>query len=216
MSYTRVIPRDFFNESKLLKCFGQLSLKVLDDMLPENIKIHIEENGEAFQIEMDEVSEGLVITNIKTTVNDEQVLFYTIYNSKDSYPFYCLHGSELIQVFNEHGEFAEEFISYFQNINHLTTKTNVMNKIAITRSEDQQTLLLTSSEPVTMEDLLNACEDSDMSVDWHVTGHLMLLDDRYGKAYMVNDHYLDVIEVLNETGALTCPLSILEYELFQR
>jgi hypothetical protein len=90
-----------------------------------------------------------------------------------------------------------------------------MNKIEITRAEDQQSILLTSNSIVTMEDLINACEDNDISLDSYTTGHLSLLDDRYGKVYMVNDHFVDVIEVLNETGTFTCPLSILDYSEFQ-
>ena len=44
-NYSRVIPRDFFNEAKLLKCMGLLALKVLDNMTPNGIKILIEESG---------------------------------------------------------------------------------------------------------------------------------------------------------------------------
>lgn len=51
-NYTRVIPRNFFNEAKLLKCFGKLSLAVLDCQTPPGIKIDIHDTGAPFQIEL--------------------------------------------------------------------------------------------------------------------------------------------------------------------
>lgn len=43
MSYIRVVPRDFFNEAKLLKCLGQFELCVN----------HTGSNGLKFDIEYD-------------------------------------------------------------------------------------------------------------------------------------------------------------------
>jgi hypothetical protein len=37
IEYNRVIPRDLFNESKLLKCFGQLALLMHDGVIPGSI-----------------------------------------------------------------------------------------------------------------------------------------------------------------------------------
>lgn len=68
---------------------------------------------------------------------------------------------------------------------------------------------------VTIEDLIESCEDNDFSLNSSITGHLMLIDDRYGETYMLNDYGLDVIDQLNETGNFTAPKSILDYELFQ-
>jgi hypothetical protein len=68
---------------------------------------------------------------------------------------------------------------------------------------------------ITFQDLLNACEDNDFSLDSYITGHLMLIDDREEMTYMLNDHYVDVIDVLNECGNFTAKLSILDYSEFQ-
>lgn len=68
---------------------------------------------------------------------------------------------------------------------------------------------------VTFQDFLNACEDNDFSLDSYITGHLMLLDDSNELAFMLNDHYVDIIEVLNETGNFEAKLSILDYSEFQ-
>lgn len=108
MTYTRVIPRDFFNESKLLKCFGQLALKQLDSLLPEGIVLVIDEDGGPFDIQLSECG-YLYIANYRTTLNGEGVLFYTTYNSKGAYPFHVIIGNDEYAVFNEDGTFTDEF-----------------------------------------------------------------------------------------------------------
>lgn len=106
--YDRVIPRDFFNEAKLLKCFGQLSLKVLDAMTPEGMNIVIEDSGRPFDIRL--MEEGsLTIVNYPVKINDMLVRFKTLYNSKRSYPFYCEINGEEYEVFDDDGNFTDEF-----------------------------------------------------------------------------------------------------------
>lgn len=114
MSYTRVIPRDFFNEAKLLKCMGQLSLKILDGLLPEGIKIEIDENGEPFEIS--QTSDGrLFISNYDATINDTYVSLSTTYNSKEPFPLVCFHDDVETVVFDDNGEFTPEFIERFKS-----------------------------------------------------------------------------------------------------
>lgn len=115
MSYLRVIPRDFFNEAKLLKCMGQLSLKILDDLLPEGIDIQINECGESFDIEQT-IDGRLFVSNYEVTINDTYVSMSTTYNSKESYPLVCFHDDIETIVFDEKGDFTTEFISMCQNI----------------------------------------------------------------------------------------------------
>ena len=111
-TYTRVIPRDFFNEAKLLKCFGLLALKVLDNLTPEGMNIHIEESGESFEIDLTDDG-SLFISNYETTINDIPVLFKSTYNSKSNFPFYCEYDNVEYQVFDELGNFTEEFKTMF-------------------------------------------------------------------------------------------------------
>ena len=114
-NYNRVIPRDFFNEAKLLKCMGMLTLKVLDTMMPKGIKISIDETGDAFEIVLSD--DGyLFVANYATTVNDHVVTFKTSYNDKGATPFYCEHAYNEVEVFDDKGEFSQEFIEYFQNL----------------------------------------------------------------------------------------------------
>lgn len=112
-SYTRVIPRDFFNESKLLKCFGQLSLKILDCGVPDGLTIAIDNNGEAFNIVLTDCG-SLTISNYETTVNNVRVIFKTTYNSKSPYPFFCEYDYTDYQVFDDNGNFDDEFINMFR------------------------------------------------------------------------------------------------------
>lgn len=112
-NYTRVIPRDFFNESKLLKCMGRLSIKILDFMLPVGIDISIEESGEPFDIRLDD-SGYLYVINCPVSINDTIVTMKTNYNSKNNYPFYCELDYEDTLVFDEEGNFTEEFIERFK------------------------------------------------------------------------------------------------------
>lgn len=116
INYSRVIPRDFFNEAKLLKCFGQLSLKMLDNQVPEGVNISIEESGEPFDICLSSEG-GLYIANYETTINNVPVIFVTTYNSKSAYPFFCQYDYCDYEVFNEDGEFTEEFINFSLTLN---------------------------------------------------------------------------------------------------
>ena len=113
MSYIRVIPRDFYNESKLLKCMGLLALKILDFQLPDGIKISIEDSGEPFDIQLDEMWNMLRVINYPVTVNGETYDFGTAYNAKYGYPFYVLVDDLEIEVFNEAGDFTQDFIEQF-------------------------------------------------------------------------------------------------------
>lgn len=111
-THCRVIPRDFFNEAKLLKCFGQLALKIADCNLPDGLIIEIEESGDPFNVVlMDEGS--LTISNYRTLVNRFPVIFKTTYNSKSAYPFFCELDYCDYEVFDNIGEFTEEFINAF-------------------------------------------------------------------------------------------------------
>lgn len=114
MSYSRVIPRDFFNEAKLLKCYGQLSLAILDGKVPKGITIAIEETGESFEIALSDDG-SLYVSNYEILVNGCSTTFGTRYNSKRNYPFYCQHSDTLeeIEVFDENGEFTSEFKTEF-------------------------------------------------------------------------------------------------------
>lgn len=112
-TYTRVIPRDFFNEAKLLKCMGVLALKILDGQTP--CEISIEESGEPFNIEL--TDEGnLFVSNYPVTVKGQEMVFVTTYNSKDAFPFYCVHEYCEYQVFDDAGNWHPDFLEFIETI----------------------------------------------------------------------------------------------------
>lgn len=112
-TYTRVIPRDFFNEAKLLKCMGLLSLMILDNKTPCDIRI--QEDGEPFQIELTEDG-SLFVANYPVFVKDTLCLFKTTYNSKANYPLICEYDYCEYRVFDESGNWDEEFLEFINTL----------------------------------------------------------------------------------------------------
>lgn len=118
MKYNRVIPRDLFNEAKLLKCLGFLTLAIHDNEL-QGIKFH--HFGEQFEIQLTEAGE-LHVWNIAFMlkrkareidwfeVQEDGIGFYTTYNSKADYPLEYRIGEDFGYVFDDGGKFTEEFL----------------------------------------------------------------------------------------------------------
>lgn len=112
-NYIRVIPRDLFNEAKLLKCLGQLCLNIHNGTIP--CKITVEENGSPFDIRL--LDEGaLIIDNLTFKIKGIRCYFKTTYNSKSNYPLHCEHNDCEYLVFDEQGNFDEEFIQFCKTI----------------------------------------------------------------------------------------------------
>ena len=111
-NYIRVVPRDFFNEAKLLKCMGVLALAISDYKLPENIKIEINESGKPFEILLNEEFDLLVVSNYEVKINGEEYIVGTSYNSKSNFPFKVVDDEEIL-IFDENGKFTLDFIERF-------------------------------------------------------------------------------------------------------
>lgn len=114
VNYDRVIPRDLFNESKLLKCMGQLCLMIHDGLTP--VKMKMSHDGKPFEISL--MDEGcLTIKNMEITINGEFHTFKTTYNSKDPFPLY-VETDDLsdVPVFDDHGKWDQEFIDYCKTV----------------------------------------------------------------------------------------------------
>lgn len=113
--YKRVIPRDFFNESKLLKCMGFLALRILDNEVPEGINIKISENGNPFKISHYAMWDILYVSNYAIEINGQDYICGTTINSKEPFPFYCIVEDEQIEVeiFDSNGNFSTDFIEQF-------------------------------------------------------------------------------------------------------
>lgn len=112
MSYQRVIPRDLFNESKLLKCLGQLSLLVHN----ETVNLIVDYDESIFLIKQRPEDGGLYCTTINFFIGKQKLELFTSYNSKSPYPLLCM-ADELLDVFNDDGTPTIEFLQYLQDTN---------------------------------------------------------------------------------------------------
>lgn len=90
-THDRVIPRDLFNEGKLLTELGHVSLAILDNFRPE---IRLDHDGEPFEVWMSDDGE-LTVNNTECRINrtDEIIDLYTCYNARDRHPLmYRIEG----------------------------------------------------------------------------------------------------------------------------
>lgn len=107
-TYFRVIPRDLFNEAKLLKCLGRIALAHLDKVFPEDVEISYD--GKPFDIIQD-VDGNIECTNLTLFKDNEEVILFHPLNNKGSFPLRAGYkGKQDVSVFNENGSFSKEFI----------------------------------------------------------------------------------------------------------
>lgn len=118
MSYPRVIPRDLFNEAKLLKCLGQLALLIHDGVgVPRGLTLkHDEEAETGFQIEQDDSTGALYCANIALYCGGRFIGLRAPYNSKDAFPLLFILDDDEGAVFNDDGTFSEEFMQKAQQL----------------------------------------------------------------------------------------------------
>lgn len=113
MTYTRVCPRDLFNEGNLLRCLGQLFLKT-EGM--DGVGWHDPQPGEAFHIDQDESDGSISCATATLMLGEDRCHFHRPLNARDPYPLLCTHvgATELwdeVAVFDEAGELTTEFMS---------------------------------------------------------------------------------------------------------
>lgn len=115
--YGRVLPRDLFNEAKLLKCMGRLCLLIEDNMTPIDMTIdeYATDGEEGFKIGLADDG-ALSIANLVITIKGAPYLFKTTYNSKDNFPFFVEHNYCEYRVFDEKGDWDNEFINFIQTL----------------------------------------------------------------------------------------------------
>ncbi len=106
MGYLRVLPRDAFNESKLLKCVGKLTLLIEDRVLPG---WSYEYDGASFRIEQDESDGSIAVRNLTFYKDGERVSVCTPMNSKRAWPALASGaGYEMAFLFDDAGNFNPE------------------------------------------------------------------------------------------------------------
>lgn len=118
MAYQRVIPRDLFNEAKLLKCLGQLWLDL--ERLPPGVATldHHYDIDPGFLIDQHGASGALYCDNVllyaRRGGEAEHVALCSPYNSKAPYPLQYFDTDDQcwMDVFKDDGEFTDLFKRY--------------------------------------------------------------------------------------------------------
>jgi hypothetical protein len=104
MGYARVIPRDLFNEAKLLKCLGFISLCIHDGKI-QGLTVTHEDEREGFKIAQDPDTGAIFVTNLYFfDENGAPVFFVHPLNSKLNFPLIMSYKDEEFWPFNEKGD----------------------------------------------------------------------------------------------------------------
>ena len=106
--YTRVSPRDLFNEAKLLKCLGQLALHIHDAKCPG---VTFKDSGSPFKIGLHDAGYLTAGAGIKFSISGEPLWLGISYNSRAPFPLICMVDWEEIEVFNEDGSINDDFLA---------------------------------------------------------------------------------------------------------
>lgn len=104
MSYARVIPRDLFNESSLLKCIGRLWIET------EALRnVELRHNGAAFDVVQCPGDGSLRVANISLFVDGNHVSLSRPLNSREPWPLYAETEDDELSVFDDSGDLSAEF-----------------------------------------------------------------------------------------------------------
>jgi hypothetical protein len=117
MPYTRVIPRDLFNEAKLLKCLGHLALTLHDYEGRWPLTLNHEDPESGFVIDQDENTGNLYCLNLELTHGEDRTIgLSSVYNSKSPYPLIFSVDDDGDYVFDDNGNFSAEFLAVISAI----------------------------------------------------------------------------------------------------
>jgi hypothetical protein len=109
VSYIRVIPRDLFNEANLLKCLGQLYIKI-DSVGLSHIAQFSEESVSEFRIVQDESDGSIFVGNLQFWIRDKFYHLSRPLNSRQPWPLYISRGDDTFPVFDDDGTLSIEMI----------------------------------------------------------------------------------------------------------
>lgn len=114
-SYKRVIPRDLFNEAKLLKCLGLLSLKLHDNLgnIADRLNLDHQDSVSGFNICQDDDGSIFVSNLYLYDNNATPIHLATDLNSRFNYPLTYEFKDQLDYVFDDDGNFSEAFKQCF-------------------------------------------------------------------------------------------------------
>lgn len=105
MSYRRVIPRDLFNEAKLLKCLGKITLLIHDKMI-QGLNAYHENQREGFKIFQNPSDGSIQVVNLNFFDNNgTPVFFLTPLNDRGPWPLVMEYKGETYFPFNDNGDY---------------------------------------------------------------------------------------------------------------
>jgi len=111
MTYQRVIPRDLFNEAKLLKCIGRLTCDLHDNKLKG---LTWEHDSEDFKIDQT-VDGDIYIANLRFFDDQgDAVEFFTQLNSKENWPLFMIYKEDTYYCYNKKGKWMPHFFEVKQ------------------------------------------------------------------------------------------------------
>lgn len=118
MTYQRTLPRDLFNEAKLLKCLGQLSLLICNEQIPLK-ELHDDETFPGFWVDQDVNDGSFLCTNLhyfrKRAGKLVAVEVRSALNARMPYPlFFTADDGEEHFVFHDDGSITDEFRKHIQ------------------------------------------------------------------------------------------------------
>ena len=128
--YRRVVPRDLFNESKLLKCLGFMVLYTNANVFSDYGLEFNHKDDEDFKffftpkIKMNESDGSIICTNLEwRSDNYSEIVFFTPmaseYTKDDPFPFYAIFDDfEYVEVFEGKGkpEPTQEFLEKLEGV----------------------------------------------------------------------------------------------------
>lgn len=122
MSYIRVIPRDLFNESSLLKCIGRIYINLENAVRADEAELRDEtELGEPFNVIQSPDDGSIYLANVSLYVRRRKVHLSRPLNSRDPWPLWAIipldvagDEGEEIEVFTDEGEFSPDFLDYIR------------------------------------------------------------------------------------------------------
>lgn len=92
MSYIRVLPRDAFNEAKLLKCVGKLTLLIEEGVADDWT---YEYHGGPFDVQQSPYDGSIAVTNISFFKDDIEIRLSAPLNCKNNWPLQTDLGEEI-------------------------------------------------------------------------------------------------------------------------
>ena len=115
MSYKRVIPRDLFNESSLLKCLGRVALLIADGKAPEGMRLEHTNPTKGFEIDQSPSSGDLCCLNLVLVTKGGRAFIWRGLNSREEWSIFVgTDYYEDIELLDSKGNFTAEFLAWTQ------------------------------------------------------------------------------------------------------